>query len=75
MSYVKTDYPKIDNRGIYLWIENYAGDTVTEFKPTTEYKLLLRIKVKGKVTKKVYPFPKDKTFKKAIETVSDCRVD
>ncbi len=75
MSYIKIDYLKSYNLGIYLLVKNYAGDAVSEFKFTNEYKLFLRIKVKGKVAKNIFIFPKDKIFKKIIKTVSDCRID
>lgn len=75
MSYIKIDIEDLDTRGIYLWIDDYAGDTVTTFKPTGEYKLQIRIKTHGKLTKKTFKFPKSKTFRKAVEQVSDKRLD
>ena len=59
----------------YLWLEDYAGDTVTIFKPSGEYKLQIRIRTNGKLTKKTFKFPKSKTFRKAVEQVSDKRLD
>lgn len=75
MSYINVDIPDLDTRGIYLWLENYAGDTVSTFKPIGEYKLQIRIKTNGKLTKKTFKFPKSKTFRKAVEQVSDKRLN
>ena len=75
MSYIKVDIPELDTRGIYLWLEDYAGDIVSTFKPTGEFKLQIRIKTNGKLTKKTFKFPKSKTFRKAVEQVSDKRLD
>lgn len=75
MSYIKVDIQDLDTRGIYLWLEEYAGGTVSTFKPSGEYKLQIRIKTNGKLTKKTFKFPKSKTFKKAVEQVSDKRLD
>ena len=74
MSYIKVDIPLLDCRGIYLWIENYAGDTVTEYKATGEFKILIRMKLNNKSVKKVFKFPRDKSFKKAVEDVSSKRL-
>ena len=75
MSYIKIDIEDLDTRGIYLWLDDYAGDTVTTFKPMGEYKLQIRIKTLGKLTKKTFKFPKSKTFRKAVEQVSDKRLE
>ena len=76
MSYIKVEDKRLDTRGIYLWIENYAGNSVAvpDFKPSGEYKLQIRLKINGKITKKVYKFPKSKTLYKAVEQVSDGRL-
>lgn len=75
MSYIKVDIEDLDTRGIYLWLEDYAGDSITTIKPTGEFKLQIRIKTNGKLTKKTFKFPKSKTFRKAVEQVSDKRLD
>ena len=76
MSFIKVEDRRVDTRGIYLWLDDYAGSSidVPEFKASSDYKLQIRLKIHGKITKKVFPFPRTKTLYKAIESVNDKRL-
>lgn len=75
LSYIKVEIDKLDTRGIYLWLKDYEANSISTFKPNGEFKLQIRIKTKGKLTKKTFKFPKSKTFRKAVEEVSNKRLD
>jgi len=76
-NHIRIKLPNYDTRGMYL-IYNSELKEITkpsDIKITTNYKILLRIKVNNKTGKKTFDFPKSKTLVKAIEIVNDKRLE
>lgn len=81
MKWNKLNIDNRDCRGLYLWWD-FAGKEITSadiddkhFKLNGDYKIQIRMKIDGKIAKKVRTYPKNKTIRGAIDLVNAERLN